>query len=579
MLKSRLAVFSAFSLTATLLLSSCGSQVGTDIPNIDASSENMFRNSKSVPNYIAQALTVKSAFVSGMTSQEVSEKKVFSTVIYDFYGNPFYYLTLLSKVGDDGDDFWSALDKASKLRDDEIILSANGATNIRSLGAFQSDGSLAKKLIDLRNTIGKNIQLVSPGGAVIYVKNNSNFFNIDEGKIINSNFIEEEKKNYNNIVKSIANDQEYINTNLKLWEGMEKSTEGQNGRNMLQSALKNQNLNLKVYTSSLRNQDFSNSSITSQSVVNGEANDYMRCEGWFCQVKVRSAMTGYNGPLQGSVYDNPKTASVWSSQTSGDFGNQQSARNSPALVSDLTLKYSSDKWALRSANPLNSARIDWDQTGCGPTAFMRLVAMNETNDFDFRKAVRDSLGSDYARYTSAQYFARPVDADGVLGFYEPYITQRMGGGELNSGTLVTPWGLKNGAVSIFNEMGLSSKYSIEGDGFFNVGGDTALGNTIFNLSRGIDFNFNAFTWGINWVVRSSIGMQNRPVLYPYKIGSFNGYGSHYSVAVAYRSWDNWAYSDVYLYNSGIEGVGGPTGWINVTNRWDSIGGAYAILKK
>ncbi|MBB6098173.1 hypothetical protein HNR42_001598 [Deinobacterium chartae] len=94
----------------------------------------------------------------------------------------------------------------------------------------------------------------------------------------------------------------------------------------------------------------------------------------------------------------------------------------------------------------------------------------------------------------------------------------------------------------------------------------------------VNFNFNGFTWTVWETVRSAVHGKARPVIYLYSTGGNNGYSGHYGISSAYKTYDNWLYSDVLVFNN-AEKDPAPNGWVNVTNRWSTYGGAYALVEK
>ena len=565
------------TLTIPLILASCNNAA---ISTADITSQTnvptLLTQANANEIALGQAIALKSALTSGLNMQALSKKSATSLIVYDLYEQPFYQVNLIS---DQKGNFWEALDKSVKRRE-KVRVSLTGANDIRQLNVLDSNETLANSLNELRSKFGNGLKLYSPRGSVLYAKHGNTFYDLS-GKEVSAAQLDDDRVQYSSLVEQISQDTNYLKATRELWQS-------------LKSNLNQQSLDSSVsplrYTDAEGNLDFSSFTKAAQDaparLTGQEANDYIRCEGFLCNVKVRAAMRNSSGPLSGSVYDDPSTTSTWWNNKTGDFNNQQYATSSSSLVSSLSADKPKSTWGIRSANPFNTATTNWDVTGCAATAFMRLANINQIFDNTFASKANATVGTDASgnKYTLVQWLARPVQADGLAtGFYEAYTTQRMGGGEFMGGTLITPPGFYDGANAIMNDLGLTSgdaRYAVVGDGYFNLAGNSALGNAAkFLGGLGLSSDFNRFTWTVNGNVRWAVGEQSRPVVYLYTVGGANGYGGHFSISHAYRSWDNWAYSDVYVYNDGTENVANnTTGWLNITNRWDTYGGAYAIVR-
>lgn len=564
-----------FSVTIPLVLASCGGNLTPNSTNkginplLASEVPALLQQAKPIDKVYGQALTIKNALNDRVSLQSLSTKQASSTLVYDLYDQPFYQMNLLAE--NDLTDFWDAL-KASVENGQHVKITLTGASDIRNLTALDTGDQFAAKLNALQAQLGQNFKLYSPRGSVIYARQGNQFYDLNGIKVSDEQ-IQEDRAVYSGLVEQISQDSAFLNATRELWKSMQSSQTGGLSASGLDPAnfKKDQgNLNISAFTKAAQKTGV----IQAQ-----DAADYIGCQGFLCNVVMRAKIRQIGVPKD-SYLENPSLHPSWFSIKDGDFNNQQNPFTDSYLLSNLITTTSKDKWALRSANPFNSPVFNYALTGCAATAYMRLLTVNERVDPDLNTLLRKATVIDGKGYTTAQWLSRPVKADNVGGdFYEPYLTQRMGGGEFMGGTLITPNGFNAGANLANSELGISNVYKVIGTGFFKVTGNSALGN-VLGVSASLSNDFNHLTWVTNATVRQTIGEQSRPVVYLYSIGGTNGYSGHYTIAHAYRTWDNWAYSDVYVYNDGTEKIlGGPSGWINITNRWDTYGGAYGLVKE
>lgn len=619
-------------LSLSLVVAGCGQQTATPGPTQMAQAHAaVFTDAQTLPVAVGQAMAVKNGILTGkLTPQNVDQTSVATTLIEDFDGQPFYYLTLTTQGLGENPTFWDAVNSVTDSRQD--TLAATGASTARTLYAFEYGASVTRALKATAQKAGSVQRLIIPDGGVLWLQDKQGrYWSVLEGQLISDETVQAARLTYDRLVQRYAQDPESMQ---EIWDSVladptlapsnpETGVGTQSTTNVSLSrfvradgTLNVQRLIHSLPAEALKSQ-MTDTDEGLKPLWTSDTNDEADW-GFLNRVKSRANIAGSSLPGWTAINTDPSTNAEWLALKKTDFGNRQRA------FGDMnhTLE-AGQAWGMRSAfSPVSSLPpANWDTVGCMAMGYVRLVATLAQKNTLFKNGLISQnvfSANDPAAVQiqkTAAWLTKPVQADGMpTNTMEAYITQRMGGGYFKGGTLITPPGLVNGGISILNEKLLavpgaaSAGVRFDGWGWTDPtgnGGVAAGSNPVTYWGKTpstfpVDgAGFNAGTIWARDMVRRTMRDSDLPVLFLYSTGGDGGLGGHAAVSGAYRSYEYaGGYSDVFLYTAENtspndatkslypnatnnfpgygEGVDGPTGWINVTNRWSAYGGVYAV---
>lgn len=555
----------ALALLTALTLASCSApQNEPPAPN-----QNLTLSGEAISAADAQMLTLSHAMTTGkFKAQNATTTAVRSVLVRDLDGQPFFWLTTTGPS--DARDFFDAA------RRSDAPVTATGASSDRSVLVFEAASGLGDQMAQLQQKIGE-YTLTSPHGTVLYAVNDKGTFDVRTGNHVEDQQLQEDRKTYDGLKQAYLNDKSGQEAMHNTWKEVLDTQ-----RTTLQNAVaKDGNL---IAAQALR------TGMQAQTSINDDPASW----GWFGRIQARAGIagSGLRGPE--AMATDPAWNWAWKFMNDMDFGNRQNAAAKPYSQS----LPAGGTWGMRFANPaVSGVATGWDgysdigaRIGCVPTAVMRALESNALTGGKadmLREAMRTRLGGDGGHETLNKMrttLTAAVPADSVpSGYYEPRITQMMGGGEFMGGTLVTPLGFGNGIQAVLDLVTPRGTYYTEGFIRANI---AALS---MNSSSTWVPDFNTGTYMVRDAVRRGINEDGNAVMFLYN-SSF--LGGHMSISSAYRSYEYLGYTDVFLYmgdsgnypdknNNTWNGKGDPFvgSWINVTNRWEAYGGAVAIRQR
>ncbi|WP_156103600.1 hypothetical protein [Deinococcus sp. YIM 77859] len=514
----------------------------------------------------------------GLSGQAIEETGIRSVLVNDLDGQPFYWLTIRGPK--DSADFWAAAAQA------DTPVTATGATTDRNLLAFEFGPGFADRLLALRARLG-DVELVSPQGQVIYATHAGRTYDVQTGQEVSAEQLKRDHEVYAELkagyLKDTAAQQALHEAWAQVGEEMgalsSGSVDGQGnlvaGQALLATPARGQGEQLSAQTS-----------------LDQDPADW----GFLNRIKSRAGIagSGLNGYV--AMKTHPQQVASWKALQTADLGNEQQANSYPYYQ---TLP-PEGKWGMRLFNPFNGQIANWEEygqpvgarLGCVPTAVIRAIGANALAGGKSGQMVDDLRtalgwngydGINEAVQKMRRKASEPVQADSVpAGYYEPRISQMMGAGEFEGGTLVTPHGFGDGIQSVLNILLGQGKYRTEGVIKAQI---PMLGG----MESSPTFDFNSYTRLVRDAVRRGINEDGNSVMFLYSSG---GGGGHMSISHAYRAYEYvGGYTDVFLFMSGQGNYSGTDGktyngqgdpyvrdWINVTNRWSAYSGAVAIRK-
>lgn len=525
----------------------------------------------------AQALVLNNTLrTQSLSMQAIEETAIRSVLIKDLDGQPFYWLTV--RGPHDSADFWAAVAQA------DTPVTATGASTDRNLLAFEFGPNFADNLLSLQERLGE-IELVSPQGQVIYVVHAGKTYDVQNGQEVSAEQLKRDREIYSELKAGYLKDTSAQQALHEAWA----SVAAELAPLSVNSVDPQGNL---IAGQAVRTLQSADGALTAQTSIDYDPADW----GFLNRIKSRAGIAGSGLYGYAAMQSDPKQVIPWQALQNSDLGNEQQASSFPYFQ---TLP-NGGSWGMRLFNPFNNQIANWEEygnpvgarLGCVPTAVIRAIGANAIaggKSSQMAADLRATLGlysyeSPEAAVKKMQLKAsEPVQADSVpAGYYEPRISQMMGAGEFQGGTLVTPHGFRDGIQPVLNMLLGTGKYRTEGIIKAQI-------PTMGSMESSWSFDFNTYTRDVRDAVRRGINEDGNSVMFLYSSGGGSG---HMSISHAYRAYEySGGYTDVFLFMSNqgnytatngaiYTGKGDPFvgDWINVTNRWAAYGGAVAIRK-
>ncbi|MBF6596500.1 MAG: hypothetical protein IVW51_18900 [Thermaceae bacterium] len=552
----------------------------------------MLTQAKPIPVAFGQALALKDKLESGLSLQAAKNLKMATEVVYDLQGTPFYNLTVavlnLPKWG----KFWDVINTYDPGL--KYTLYGTGASDVRSIYDFEFSNNLAEKLKAVRAVAGSYQRLVSPSGARLYLEDASGgLWEVWSAQPVPQAAVEQDKRDYQKLKKGFEDNPQLAQETKQAW----KDVMGDNNAPTPPTPQSTDLVSWKTFTQTDGTLDVSGltqtleskgASIQRQGQGVSAQSDYKYCIGFLCTTSIFAHVLGRND-IDNYNWDNPVNDPVLNDDISyGDpWGNNQnvvynypySYQPAPSGGNFTPTPFGpGTTWGMRDIAPTGIVFQPYAINGCGAQTFTRLMGWYYMN-----RGVTAGYGSKEAL---ALDMNRPVQADNApAGIYEPYISRIMGAGSYHGWqTAISPYGLFGqgggfiaGGNAWLNERSVGRQ--LVGQMYFDPTG--WIGVNALAPFRPLDVGFNSLTWNVHFNIRAAIHDRSEPAIalyreqYPANWKDPFGWGGHYGLIFAYKNYTNPLYVDVYAWISYREG-GNPSGWVNITNRWETMGGVVSL---
>jgi len=572
-----------------LLFASCG----THKVSPPSSSDVLFQ-AKPIPVAFAQALALKDKLEGGVSLQAAKNLKMATEVVYDLQGTPFYNLTITSLNPPKWGSFWEVVNSYDSSQ--KYTLYGTGGSDVRSIYNFEFYNSLVERLRAIRAMAGSYQRLVSPSGARLYLQDASGrFWEVWSGRPVPQAVIDQDQQSYQKLKQDFQNSPQLVKETKDAWKAVmgdssappiPQSMDAVSWKRFTQA---DGSLDIAGLAQTLESRG---ASVQRQGV--SAQGDYKYCIGFLCTTSIFAHVLGRND-TDNYNWDNPVNDPVLNNDISyGDpWGNNQDVTytyNNPYGVNGVPQSAPSGgnfsstpfgpgtAWGLRDIAGTGRVFTPYSINGCGAQTFTRLMGW-----FYMNKGITAGYGS---KEQLALDLNRPVRADNAASnIYEPYITKIMGGGSYaGKQTAITPYGLFGqgggfiaGANAWLNEKNVGRLMG--GQMYLDPTG--WIGVNVLAPFRPVDLGFNQLTWNVHFNIRAAIHDRAEPAVALYRevysppIQDPLGWGGHYGLIFAYKNYTNPLYVDVYAWISYRENSD-PSGWVNITNRWETMGGVVSL---